>query len=55
MAKFTWQQEEDFMKATTEFRMDEAMEWIRNNLYPEDVFNEEALEKWAENNDYIKE
>lgn len=31
-----------------------AIDWIKNNLEPEDVFSKEQLESWAEDNDYEK-
>lgn len=55
MRKFTWRQEEDFMKATLQFSFDDAIGWIRRNLDPEDVFDIKILESWADNNNYIKE
>lgn len=35
--------------------LDGAIEWISNNLSPDDVFTTKDLESWAENNGYIKE
>lgn len=35
--------------------MDEILDAISNNLKPEDVFNEDALADWAENNGFTKE
>ena len=32
-----------------------AIEWIRKNLVPEDVFSQEDLEYWATDNEYTKE
>lgn len=32
--------------------LENAIEWIRNNMNPEDVFTETDLKNWAENNDY---
>lgn len=55
MAKFTWQQEEDFLKASMNFSMNDAVDWIKRNLEPEDVFDKNDLEGWAESNGYIKE
>lgn len=55
MAKFTWQQEEDFLKASMNFSMNDAIEWIQSNLEPEDVFKIGDLEMWADTNGYIKE
>lgn len=31
-----------------------AIDWIRENLDPEDVFDEKKLSAWAEENGYIK-
>jgi hypothetical protein len=33
----------------------EMIKCIKDNLSPEEVFDTEALEKWAEKNDYVKE
>lgn len=30
----------------------EAVDWISNNLNPEEVFEQEALHSWALDNDY---
>jgi hypothetical protein len=35
--------------------LDTAIEWIRTNLNPDDVFEKDKLEAWAESNDYKKE
>lgn len=32
----------------------EAIEWIKSNLDPTDVFDISDLEEWAEDNDYVK-
>jgi hypothetical protein len=34
--------------------LESAIDWIANNLRPEDVFDEKDLETWAEESDYIK-
>jgi len=34
--------------------LENAIEWIKDNLEPEDVFDEKDLEHWAEMNDYQK-
>ena len=34
--------------------LDDIIMHIANNLAPEDVFGNDALETWAENNDYVK-
>lgn len=33
--------------------LDSAIEWIKDNLDPEDVFPRSDLEHWANMNDYI--
>lgn len=33
---------------------DDCLEWIRQNLNPEDVFSTTQLDKWAESEGYIK-
>ncbi len=35
--------------------LDEAIDWIANELSPDDVFPDDKLEKWAESNGYTKE
>jgi len=35
--------------------LDNAIDWIADNLNPEDVFPQSDLETWADENDYIKE
>ena len=50
----TLQQEREFMEKISP-RLDEVIEWIKNNLNPEDVFNEEDLIEWAEDNGYFTE
>lgn len=32
-----------------------AIDWIKDNLKPDDVFSDKDLETWAENNGYTKE
>ena len=34
--------------------LDEAIHWIKKNIDPEEVFDVEQLDKWAENNGYKK-
>jgi hypothetical protein len=33
--------------------LEKAIEWIQNNLEPDDIFVEEELHEWATENDYI--
>lgn len=35
--------------------LDSAIDWIKSNLNPDDVFDESDLEAWAEANGYVKE
>ena len=35
--------------------LDTAVEWIRDNMHPDDVFDKEDLEEWAQDNGYVKE
>ena len=35
--------------------LDTSIEWIQNNLDPDDVFNEAQLQDWALSNGYKKE
>lgn len=34
---------------------DDLIDWVKRNKYPEDLFSESELEKWAEGAGYIKE
>jgi len=34
--------------------LDEAIDWIANELNPDDVFTDDKLERWAESNGYSK-
>ena len=36
------------------YLLDDAIEWIKTNLEPEDVFSEERLSSWAIDMGYIK-
>lgn len=42
----------DSMLGTTP--LNSAIEWIANNLAPEDVFDSKQLEAWAAENDFVK-
>ena len=35
--------------------LEEAIEWIRKNLNPGEVFDEKDLKTWAEENGYMEE
>lgn len=36
-------------------RPDDVIEWVKNNLNPEDVFSTTQLDKWAESEGYVKQ
>ena len=48
----TLQQEREFMEVVSP-SLDEIISWIKRNLTPEDVFDEEDLIEWAEENGYL--
>lgn len=35
--------------------LEDALEWIRDNMKPDQVFNDKDLQGWAEENGYLKE
>ena len=42
-----------FVDATiSKMILEDALEWIGENLYPEDVFTQEQLEMWAKEEGY---
>jgi hypothetical protein len=50
------QNEEFGKKMLAQWPLDEAIDWIGENMYPSDVFSEEQLIEWAkENMDKIEE
>jgi hypothetical protein len=34
--------------------LESAIEWIQNNMAPDDVFSKSDLESWAEENGYVQ-
>lgn len=34
--------------------LDQVIEWITYKFYPEDIFSKKDLQKWAEENGYVK-
>ena len=40
-------------KLGSSIQLDEAIEWIKSNLNPEDVFDDRDLRQWADENDYV--
>ena len=52
----TRQQDNDFLgDVIGSGLLDTAIEWIRKNLEPEEVFDDSDLDKWASNQGYTKE
>ena len=47
----TERQDEDFLKAVIpRTLLEKSIEWIRENMEPEDIFAESDLERWAKDN-----
>ena len=44
----------DAVSDSTAGLLETAIDWIKNNLEPIDVFSERDLETWAENNGFIR-
>jgi len=40
-------------KLGSSIQLEDAVEWIKSNLNPEDVFDEKDLRQWAEENDFV--
>lgn len=34
--------------------LDDAIEWIKGNLHPEEVFDDHELKQWAEDNNFTE-
>lgn len=52
----TAKQDADFLQSVISARLlEEAIDWISSNMNPEEVFSDEDLSFWAEQNGYIKE
>jgi hypothetical protein len=53
---FNSSQNEDFARdmGFPRYPLDDATQWIQDNLAPDDVFTEEQLETWAEENGFVK-
>ena len=34
--------------------LDEAINWIKSNMNPDDVFDEDQLEEWAKDNGFVE-
>lgn len=53
---FDSRKEKDFIESVVcSSLLEESVDWIQSNLEPEEVFDKEELEEWAENNGYVKE
>ena len=35
--------------------MNDIIQWIKDNLEPQEVFSESQLEEWAKNNGFVEE
>lgn len=46
----TQQQDQAFGREFT----DTVVQWVADNLNPEEVFTEKVLEQWAKNNGFVK-
>ena len=44
-------QREDFGAAF----LDEIIEWVKNNLTPEEIYDKDVLEEWALDNGFVEE
>lgn len=52
----TVKQDADFIKEVIPTSLLElALDWIANNMEPEDVFDDEALSEWAMASGFVKE
>lgn len=50
-----WNERIEFAKEVfSKDALDDAIEWIKANLSPEDVFDRATLVEWAEDNDFVK-
>lgn len=48
-------QEREFVNLLMEDALEKAMEWIGKHKSPEDVFSEQDLTRWAEENGFVRE
>jgi len=52
----TAKQDSDFIGSVVGHDLlENSIEWIKLNMLPEDVFDEDLLDDWAQENDYVKE
>ena len=57
---FRFNERQDFLnyfvsEVISSSALENAIDWIKEKLEPEDVFDKDQLENWAEQNGYIKE
>ena len=51
----TARQDSEFVSAViSPSLLEDAIDWIKSNLNPEDVFDEKSLDTWAEESGYEK-
>lgn len=43
------------MKDGLKLELESALEWIKENLTPEQVFDQDELEEWATSNGFVEE
>lgn len=52
----SYSQEKSFMDSLNLHSLaSDAVDWVADNLEPDEVYDDNALQEWAENNGYIKE
>ena len=52
----SYAQDENFISSViSNDLLQESIDWIKENLCPEDVFDEQILNEWAEENGFVKE
>lgn len=52
----TAQQDRNFIESVVgNDLLENSIEWICNNMYPEEVFSQVDLKRWAQENGYKKE
>ena len=52
----TYKQETEFLSNVISSRLlEDSIRWIKENLNPDDVFDEKQLSSWALDNDFTKE
>lgn len=54
MSKFGHRVEDDFTTSVFGDILGEVVDWIVDNLLPEDIFSEKQLEEWAEANGFTR-